>query len=569
MASPHFPEPPPAVPATPLDEVDRLVDALAERTEAWVQTDIPERIRLMEAGVDALLETADEWVAAACKAKGITPGQPREGEEWLGGPMTYVRNLRLLIDSLKEKGQPKVPSFRNGPGGRKIAQVFPAKAADKLLYTGFTGEIWIQPGKEASQGHIYREKEAGRPGKGGVGLVLGAGNVASIGPMDALYKLMIDDEVVILKTNPVNAYLGPFIERAFKPFIDEGFFAIVHGGAEVGAHLCYHPKIASVHITGSNYTHDAIVWGSDPEERKRRMAADDPKLKVPISSELGAVTPVFVVPGEWSEKDLNFQARHVAGMVANNGSFNCNAAKTLVTASGWPQRERFIAKVKEQLAKTPSRKAYYPGAEQRYEKFLENYPQAQPLSEGGEEIVPWTFIPDVPASADEYALTNEAFCGVLADVQMDASNAEEFISKMGEFGNDVCWGTLSCMILIHPKTEKAHKAAFENALAELRYGGIGVNVWAGVIYGLVVTTWGAYPGHSNHDIQSGRGVVHNTYMFDHPEKSIVRAPFRISPTPPWFADNKIVDKLGRKLTWFEANPSLTKIPSVAFTAFKG
>ena len=35
---------------------------------------------------------------------------------------------------------------------------------------------------------------------------------------------------------------------------------------------------------------------------------------------------------------------------------------------------------------------------------------------GGDEVVPWTLIPDVPASAGEYALTEEAFCGVLAEV---------------------------------------------------------------------------------------------------------------------------------------------------------
>ena len=31
-------------------------------------------------------------------------------------------------------------------------------------------------------------------------------------------------------------------------------------------------------------------------------------------------------------------------------------------------------------------------------------------------------------------------------------------------------------------------------------------MWAGLIYGLVVTTWGAFPGHPSEDIQSGRFV---------------------------------------------------------------
>ena len=52
-----------------------------------------------------------------------------------------------------------------------------------------------------------------------------------------------------------------------------------------------------------------------------------------------------------------------------------------------------------------------------------------------------------------------------------------------------------------------------------------VSLRPGAIYGLVSPTWGAYPGHTPEDIQSGSGVVHNTWLFDHPEKSVVRAPF--------------------------------------------
>jgi hypothetical protein len=256
-------------------------------------------------------------------------------------------------------------------------------------------------------------------------------------------------------------------------------------------------------------------------------------------------------------------------MVANNASFNCNAAKMLVVASGWKHRDTFIQLVRERLSEMTPRKAYYPGAHQRYEAFLNEYPQAIPLDEGSEEIVPWTVIPDVPPDDEEYALTNEAFCGVLAEITLEANDASEFISEMVRFGNEEAWGTLSCMILADEKTQKAHREQFEQAIADLKYGGIAVNAWAGVIYALVNTTWGAYPGHSLHDIQSGRGVVHNTFLFDDPQKSVVRAPFRIFPTPPWFTDHKTCHKLGEKITHFEANPSIWKVPGVVATAIRG
>ena len=45
-------------------------------------------------------------------------------------------------------------------------------------------------------------------------LVLGAGNQASVIAGDILFKLIHEDEVVIVKTNPVNEYVGKYLEYA-------------------------------------------------------------------------------------------------------------------------------------------------------------------------------------------------------------------------------------------------------------------------------------------------------------------------------------------------------------------
>lgn len=569
MSSPRFPEPPPAIPPTPMAEVDRAIEALADRKEAWVGTSVARRIELLEACIDATRAGATAWVAAACSAKGISPGERFEGEEWLGGPITTVRNMRLLVDALEQDGAPAPSKVLARGDGQLVAQVFPRNTLEKLMYGAITAEVWIEKGKEASQGHIYAEKRRGTGAKGKVALVLGAGNVASIGPMDALYKLFVDDEVVIIKTNPVNAYLGPHWERALEPLIREGFVAIVHGGAEVGSHIVNHAKIDTLHMTGSDKTHDAIVFGGDPEEQKRRKEKNEALVDKPMSSELGAVTPVLVVPGPWSDEDLAFQARHVASMVVNNASFNCNAAKALVVAKGWAHKDRFISLVRDALRRAPVRKAYYPGAQDRYRAFLDRYPNAEALVDPEDGVVPWTVIPGVAPNKGEYALTSEAFCGVLAEVELDAHDAKSFLEKALPFANDTMWGSLSCMVLIHPTSERENKTLFDEFLAGLHYGGIGVNAWAGLIYGLVVTTWGAFPGHPQNDIQSGKGVVHNAFLFDHPEKSIVRAPFRISPTPLWFYDHKKLVETCRALLEMEANPGFLKLPKLIGNALRG
>lgn len=565
MVSPAFPEPPPAIAPTPLLDVDAAVAKVAAKKDAWVEVDLSRRIGYLRACIQGVSEVAEAWVRDGCRRKGIAAGDVLAGEEWLAGPMTTMRNLRLLVDALEAGGRPALPAVTKRPDGQEVVRVFPADLKDKLMFTGLTAEVWIERGKTASQGRIYRQKG----GKGKVALVLGAGNVSSIPPMDLLYKLFVENEVVVLKMNPVNADAGPHIEKAFKSLIDDGFLAVVYGGAEVGGHLATHEQIDTLHVTGSDRTYDAIVWGSDPEEQKRRKAAKDPINKRPFTAELGCVTPVLVVPGKWTDDELAYHARQVAGMVAQNASFNCNAAKVLVTAEGWPQREKFLSAVEAALRNTASRKAYYPGAQARYDGFLANYPNAKPLGERTKEIVPWTIIPNVSTDPKEYALTNEAFCGVLAEVALPANSADGFLRAATTFANETCWGTLSCALLIDPRTEASHKDELEATIAALRYGGIGINVWPGLIYGLVVTTWGAFPGHPQEDIQSGAGVVHNSYLLDYPEKSVVRAPFTMKPTPAWFADNKNLEQLGSRLTDFEKDAGWLGLVKVAVAAFKG
>lgn len=564
MTSPRFPESPPSRPPTPLAELDRILERLSSKKDAWLEVSLPQRIAYLKAARDALQREAEAWARAISAVKGLSPDETLHGEDWLAGPMTTARNIRLLIDALEAGGQPRPTALRQRED-QWIASVFPTSLDERVAYAGWRAEVWLQPGKPPSQGRVYRERQ----GEGKVALVLGAGNVASIAPMDVLYKLFVDNEVCVLKMNPVNEVGGPFIERVFAALIDSGYLSVVYGGAEVGKHLTDHVLTQSIHMTGSDRTHDAILWGATAEEQARNKAQRTPRLQKPISSELGCVTPVLVVPGPWSESDLEYQARQVVSMVAQNASFNCVAAKVIVTARNWELRDRFLEKIEEVFASTPGRKAYYPGAEARYEVFLEKYPQAKVVGPRGSQIVPWTVIPDVPALKGEHALTQEAFCGVLAETSIDTDDAEAFLLRAVPFVNDAVWGTLSCMLLVHPETQRKLGPAFDQAIAALRYGTIAVNGWSGAVYGLGHTSWGAFPGHTLEDIQSGRGVVHNTFLFDHPERSVVYMPFRIKPTPPWFADHKNLKALGERLTRFEGDPSVLRFASLISQAIRG
>ena len=585
-----FLDPPPAVPPTPLAEVDAAIEHLHARKDDWLAVGLPARIALLERCVASIASVAEKWADIGARIKGLAPDDGLAGEEWVSGILPTLRNARLLAEALRAGGQRAPQVVRAAPNGQLVARVHPATMMERLLFPGVTVDVWIAKDKPATQGAIYRDRAAKHAaGTGGrVCLVLGGGNVSSIPPMDVLYKLFVEDEVVLLKMNPVNAALGPVLEQALRPLVDQGVLAIVSGGADVGGHAAQHAKIGSLHVTGADRTYDAIVWGSDPEERARRKETGEKLNARAFTAELGCVTPVIVVPGPWSAEDIRFQARHVASMVTQNASFNCNAAKVVVTARGWLQREAFLDALHEELRRTPARKAYYPGARERHRAFVEHYPEALvlgPVPAGSaEESVPWTAIPDVPSSASGYALTNEAFCGVVAEVTLDLAEPEgglrrerdhggpsvtRFLEHAVAFANERCWGTLSCCILIDHATRDDHADALLRAVADLRYGAIGLNLWPGVIYGLVTPSWGAFPGHSAEDIQSGTGVVHNAFLFDHPEKSVVRAPFRMFPTPPWFSDHRNLRQLGKRLVAFEAQPSWGALLGVVRAAMRG
>lgn len=556
------------VDATPLSEVDAMLQRLEAGRPRWVARSPAERAKLLRACMATTAAVADRWAETACQIKGYALGSNGHGEEYLAGTLATMRNLRLFAEALEAGGQPPLPKTWQRDDGQWVARVFPQGMLDKALFTGVTCDIWIEPGEAPTQGKLYRDKAAGAGGDGGICVVLGAGNQSSIPPMDVLYKLVVDDEVCILKMNPVNEALGPILAEALAPLIEADALQICYGGLEVGKHLTDHERVTSIHITGSAAAHDAIVWGPGAEGQANKEAGT-PRLDKPITSELGCVSPVLVVPGQWSEAELDYHARQVASMLVYNCGFNCNGARLIVLASGWPQGARFKELVEAKLAASPPRHAYYPTAQATWERFVAQYPDATQLGTASEGQLPWTVLRGVGTEAGEYALEQEPWCGIFSFVELEATTATDYLAEAVPFANERCWGTLSINVLIHPKTEASLADAFDQAIADLRYGGIAINCWTGLNYGLVNATWGAFPGHPLDDIESGQGVVHNGLLLDHPQKSVVRAPFVMKPTPAWFTDHRNNLALGKIMTQFEARPSWLGVPKVAMAALKG
>ncbi len=565
----------PAVPDIDTAGLDEVVRSVAAHAGAWATTSPSARAELLDQVLRDTMAAQDDWLAAACEAKGLAPGSTEAGEELFAGVGTFVRMARLFRDALHDIAHGGAPSFA-GPitraaDGRLRVRVFPASTFDRVTFPQTTAEVWMQPGvteesMRAGQALAYKDPEA----HAGTALVLAAGNVASLGPRDALSKLFVEGKVVVMKANPVNDYLVPHWQRALGALVDAGVLAVVDGGAEVGKFLTAHNAIDEVHITGSDKTYDAVVFGPG-EEGAHRKAADEPALAKPVTAELGNVSPVIVVPGRWSTAELQYQAEHVATMLVNNAGFNCLAARVIVTHAGWAQREAFLGALTQSLNSIATRRAYYPGAADRLGAFVGAHPEAEQYGTGPDDALPWTFIRGVePGRAGDICFNVESFCGECAETALTAPNATAFVDAATAFCNDVVWGSLSATILVSPSTlkDRAVADAVERGVADLRYGSIGVNVWHALSFAMGTTTWGAFPGHARNDIQSGSGVVGNAAMFDRPQKSVVRGPFRARPKPPWFATASGSYDVMRRFVAFEADPSAAKIPGLLLSAVR-
>jgi acyl-CoA reductase-like NAD-dependent aldehyde dehydrogenase len=525
---------------------------------------------------DDFAGVVDRWVAVSMQAKGITSGTPTEAEEWLAGPLLLLRNLRLLGRSLSEIGRHGHPRIRGRvathPNGQVDARVFPADLYDRIFFRGFTGDVWMEPGVGAAdlaKTQALAYKPAVTSGK--VSLVLGAGNVSSIGPMDALYKLFVEKQVVVLKMNPVNAYLGPLIEEGFRALVSRGFLRVAYGGAAEGAYLCGHPDVDEIHVTGSDRTHDAIVFGTG-DEGARRKAERRPVLTKRVTSELGNVSPVIVVPGPWTPRDFRFHAANIVGQLVNNAGFNCNAVRVVVQHAGWDGREKLLAAMRALLAAIPPRQAYYPGAAERWQEYVATHPEAERFGTPRDGELPWVLAAGLdPAAADDICFTQEAFCGVASETALGAADAPEFLDRAVAFANDILWGTLNVGLIVHPHSLRDRRvaAAVDRAIENLRFGTVSVNHWAAAGYAAVTTPWGAFSGGDICDVKSGIGEVHNTLMFSRVQKNVVWGPFRVWPVPPWFPTCRTAHVVARRLTKFEARPSVLKLTRILAAAVRG
>ncbi len=589
--------------------IEAAVADLDEGTRTWAALTLRQRATLLRRIRTSVAAVAPEWAAIAARSKGLGDDHPLRGEEWLAGPYGVLVALDAYAQTLDDLARGRSPlervRTRRTVGDRVAVLTSPLNAVDAALLSGYSTEVWLTPGVSPRLAHVRAGLAQQRPSEpGGIGLVLGAGNVTSIPVLDVLYELLAANRVMLLKLNPTQDALAPVFECALAPLIGLGLLRIVRGGGDVGAQLVRHPAFAHVHITGSGATFAAIA----------------PDLTVPITAELGGVSPIIVVPGRWSAADLRFQAEHVATMRLQNAGHNCIAGQVVLLSRDWPQRDAFVAELERAVRTAPSRGVWYPGSAERLAAASTSYPDA--VACGPDRLlVTVGSAPDArtagtsataaiadagatAATADagdrdtagagaqpgrgdrrttEALETTEYFAPVLGVVDL-AGDAAEFLAAAVAHANDRLVGTLGANVLIDPATQHALGRGFDEVIAELRYGTVAVNAWTALGFLTPTATWGAYPGGTVADAPSGIGIVHNALLLDDVERTVVRGPFRpfarslrlpgrpgrlsLLPKPPWFVSSRTGAAVSEGLTRFRVDRSIRGIIRTLLLAYR-
>jgi len=546
-------------------DIDREISTMRLASKELISLTNQELAQLFQQCINQVPTFADHWVELEAKHKKIDPATPAMGEQWAGGPWITVWGFQYIIKALNDLPNIDLNFDKKYNKKRHTLEVFPTKFIESLLYMGVKGYIKLRNNMSIEDLAKYRGFESRINTKNPTTtLVLGAGNQSCIPILDFAYHIITRRSPVVLKLNPVNDYLKPIFDNVLAPFIAKNFLTVVVGDAELGKYLTKHQGISHIHLTGANSTYENIVYGRkllDNEVGSKSIKKINSKS---ISTELGNVTPVIIVPDKWSRSDIKVQAKKVATAKLQNAGFNCIAAQVVVLDKNWKQKDQFIKEVKNIISQQKTRHFYYPGSKERISEINKSN-SIDILSQDSCEVPYSSSITD---NDDEFYFHNEIWGGSIIFKNLDSDSTSDFMKKATDFCNNNLWGNLGCTVLIKPRTERKHLDSFELMIDSLQYGTVAINEWCALGFAIPTLPWGGYPGNKDSDIQSGQGYVHNTFLFESPLNGIVRTQFKplFNIDPPWFITHKNSHKVLRNLTLYLCTNSKLNLIKTFFYA---
>ncbi|MGZ4226936.1 MAG: hypothetical protein ACXVTC_11925 [Solirubrobacteraceae bacterium] len=333
-------------------------------------------------------------------------------------------------------------------------------------------------------------------GRGGVTTVHRSDTVSSIPLIQTIESLFGDGEPVLLQLS--TGSLVPVFDDALHPVIDEGFVQIVSGE--------------------------------------------------PVA-EHGSVTPVIVVPGDWSAADFERQAQVIATMLTHGASYEPGAARLLITDRGWRGRDRLLAALREVLRGVPNRFAFHPGAQGRFARFMQAHPDIELLGTGHTGSLPWGLITNLNPYRQDLAFTTDPFAPILSETSLHPSSMAEFIDRAVAFCNERVSGTLVATVIADPQPshDQSTAAALEHGIEKLDYRMVTINLPPFV----------------------GLGQAHECREAGRHGTMVIRGSFRGITKPPWLVTHSQSHDVFRRLVRYEAAPSMAQVPAIIWHSIRG
>ena len=136
--------------STPAPAVEEALAALHASAAAWAATPFERRAALARECAQLSVGVAEAMAADAVAYKGTY--EVGDGEEvcvWAATP-AVLNDLAHSLDALGAKRArcPTAVRWRAASGGvqQAVARVFPDPLFEHLLFSGYQGELWLQPG---------------------------------------------------------------------------------------------------------------------------------------------------------------------------------------------------------------------------------------------------------------------------------------------------------------------------------------------------------------------------------------------------------------------------------------
>jgi acyl-CoA reductase-like NAD-dependent aldehyde dehydrogenase len=551
--------------------MDRAIEELRAGLASWIALPASERAAMLHAARRRVVPESEGLIAETCAAKGISRDSHYAGE--VTGELMMLATVLQASETVFGRiaaGRDPLPAsaLHVRPNGQTEARVWPTDPADRLLVAPWRlrVDVRMQPG------HTPHDTLAGAaaPYRGGtfpdpgVALVLGGGNFVFWPVLDLLSVMLAQGSVALLKLNPANYYIAPYLERIFSDFVARDWLRVVRGGPDMTRELAHHPGIDRIHMTGAKSTYEALVWGEDGGAEQRR-AQGTPLLDKPFTAELGGVNPCIVVPGPWSAADIRRQAGRICYHKLYNNGHKCDAIQILIVPEEWKLTEALLGEIRRLMRELPPRPRFYPGAQQRLDDALADCQQVEALQPPDRRYIATGLDPH----SDARLFSDEVFADLLGVVQLPDRSVPDYLSAAVAFANERLAGDLSAMLLVDPRTMREHRAAVEGAIDDLRYGTVGVNEGPG--YGVVCGygPWGGHPGNTPDDVKSGIGFVGNALLLDAPEKTVARAAFRPLVKPLTDATHRPLETFCAGALRLRGNDDVRGLPSVLLGVFRG